>query len=185
MSKLGRRTLTRRTRAVSVGAVYAKEEGLAVSQRLFLFGDDWALRRQLSVQLGVWSPFFWQVVFVEDRLNRTLGNAGFAVNTFVGMNVDHRFAFVEAFNRANDNAICVLAIETGFGNNVGHECPFPNGYLLSFGIQTKDANDVWTRPVNVHRCLSQKLWNTSAGTTLCQVIAKLLFTGRKSVQKHV
>jgi hypothetical protein len=46
--------------------------------------------------------------------------AGFAIDTLLRVNEQHRFAFVETVTRANDNAICVLAVKTGFSNNVCH-----------------------------------------------------------------
>ena len=60
---------------------------------------------------------------MEDRLDRTFGDAGFAVDAFIGMNVDHRFAFVEAFDRANNHAVGVFTVETRFGNDMSHHIP--------------------------------------------------------------
>jgi hypothetical protein len=36
------------------------------------------------------------------------------------VDVEHLFAFVEAFHRANDNAIGVLTAEARLNNNVSH-----------------------------------------------------------------
>ena len=65
-----------------------------------------------------------QVVFVEDGFDGALGDASFTVYAFVRMDVQHRLPLVEAFDRANDNAISIFTVETGFGNDVGHVGPF-------------------------------------------------------------
>lgn len=97
-------------------------EGLAdvFAHRFFLLCDHGAVWCHFSVEFCVASPFFWQVVFVEDRLNRTFWNAGFAIDTFIRMNVKNRFTFVEAFDWADDNAVCVFAVKTWLSDNVCH-----------------------------------------------------------------
>jgi hypothetical protein len=107
---------------------------LFLHQGLFLLGNDFALRRHLGIELGKRLPFFRHVVFVEDRFNRTLRNACFAVNALVGMNVKNLLTFVEAFHRADDDAICVLATKARFANNVSHFSTF------SFFASVKDAS---------------------------------------------
>ena len=56
-------------------------------------------------------PFFGDVVFVEDRFDRAFRHARFAVDAFVRMDVQNLLPFVEAFDRANHDAIGVLAAE--------------------------------------------------------------------------
>lgn len=46
--------------------------------------------------------------------------AGIAIHTLLGVDEQHRFAFVEAVARTNDNAICLLAVKTRFSDNVSH-----------------------------------------------------------------
>jgi hypothetical protein len=57
---------------------------------------------------------------VEDCGWWAFGHAGFAVNALNGVNEQHCFTFVEAFDRANRHAIGVLAVEARFSNNVCH-----------------------------------------------------------------
>jgi hypothetical protein len=57
---------------------------------------------------------------VKDRFNRTLRNAGFAIDALIWMDVKHRFAFVETLHGTNDNTICVTAAVTWFSYNVCH-----------------------------------------------------------------
>src|SRR5690606_31894110 len=90
-----------------------------------LLGDAGALRGEFGVQGRVVGPFARQVVFVENGLDRTFRDASFAVDALFRMDVEHRFAFVEALNRAHDHTIGVLTVETRLGNNVGHSASFP------------------------------------------------------------
>ena len=90
------------------------------SKRCFLLSNDRPLRRHFGVQLCVTRPLFRHIVFMEDGLNRALGYAGFAVDTFLRMNDENGFTFVEALHRTNDDAVRVFAVETWFCNNMGH-----------------------------------------------------------------
>lgn len=107
-----------------------------LNQWLFLFSDDRALRSHFGIQCGVISPLLRQIVLREDCLDRTLGNTRFAVDALVRVNEDDGFAFVKTLHRADDNAICVLAVKTGFGNDMGHDkslsVDLPVGSLKSF-----------------------------------------------------
>jgi len=44
-----------------------------------------------------------------------------AVDAFVRMNDEHVRALIEAIDRAHLHAICVLALDTILGDDVGHE----------------------------------------------------------------
>ena len=90
-------------------------------QRLFLFGNHGQLCCHFCIEFREGSPFLRYIVFMENRFHRTLGNARFTVDAFIRMDVKHFFAFVKALHRADDNAIRVLAVKTGFGNDVGHD----------------------------------------------------------------
>lgn len=52
-----------------------------------------------------------------------LGDTGFAVDALFGVNEEHRFAFFETFDGANNNTIGVFAVEAGFRHNVSHKIP--------------------------------------------------------------
>ena len=95
-----------------------------VGHRFFLLGNDRTLRRQFGVERCVVLPFGRKIVFVEDGFDRTLRDARFAVDALIGMNIEHRLALVETLYGANHNTVGVFAVETGFGNNVGHSGPF-------------------------------------------------------------
>ena len=89
-------------------------------KRFFLFGDDRELNSHLSVQFGERGPLFRQVVFVENGFDRTLRDAGFTIDAFIRVNVEHLFTLVKAFDRAHDHAVGVLAGKAGFGNDMSH-----------------------------------------------------------------
>ena len=42
---------------------------------------------------------------MKDGLDRTLWNTGFTVNALIRVDVEHFLAFIEALDRANNNAI--------------------------------------------------------------------------------
>ena len=97
----------------------------ALANGVFLFGDAGGLGGEFGVELGEGLPLFGEIVFVEDGFDGALRNAGFAVDAFFGVDVEHLLPFVEALNRANGDAIGVLATKAGLGNDVGHwEKPF-------------------------------------------------------------
>ena len=93
-------------------------------QRRLLFCDHRTGSGKLSVQFRVASPFFREIVLVEDGFNWTLGNARFAVDAFFRVDDQNRFTFIEALDRANHDAVCVFAVEAWFGNDVCHSVPF-------------------------------------------------------------
>jgi hypothetical protein len=57
---------------------------------------------------------------VEDGFHRTFGDASLAVDAFIGVDVEHQFPFVEAFDGTDHDAIRILASGTRFANNVSH-----------------------------------------------------------------
>ena len=97
---------------------------MGFSHGCLLFRNDWALRRHFCIQSGVISPLGWQVIFMEDGRNRTFRNARLAVDAFFRMNEQNRFTFVEAFDRTDNNAVCVFAVEARLSNDMSHGTPF-------------------------------------------------------------
>src|SRR5205814_9070088 len=51
------------------------------------------------------------------------GDASFAVNALIRMDVEHLLPFIKALNRADDDAVGVLAAEAGLANDVSHDSP--------------------------------------------------------------
>lgn len=73
---------------------------------------------------------------MEDSLDRALRNACFAVDALFRMDVEDRFTFVEAFDRANNDTVGVFAVEAWFGDDVCHQYPFQSrlrGFLSHLG----------------------------------------------------
>jgi hypothetical protein len=58
------------------------------------------------------------VVFVEDRLDRADRLAGAAVDAFVGVDVEHPLALVDAVDRAFLDAALVLDVDARFGDHI-------------------------------------------------------------------
>jgi len=57
---------------------------------------------------------------MENSCDWALWHTGFAVNAFFRVNKQNCFTFVETLDRANNNAVSVLAVEAGFSNDMCH-----------------------------------------------------------------
>ena len=60
------------------------------------------------------------VVLGEDRLDRALGDAQRAVDALVGIDDQHVRALAKAVDRADIDAVGVLALDAALGDDVGH-----------------------------------------------------------------
>ncbi len=67
-------------------------------------------------------PLRWNVVFMENRLDRTFRNARFTVDALIWMNIHHLGILIEAFARANSQARFVFAAFARLGNHHRHYC---------------------------------------------------------------
>ena len=74
------------------------------------------------------------VLVQEDRVHGTFRHTGLAVDTFFGVDIDHRPTLVEAVHRADLHAIGVLAVFTGFADNVRHDRVSPYRYCWALPI---------------------------------------------------
>src|SRR3954471_8075458 len=84
--------------------------------------DEWfPLRRELTVLGDEVLLRVGHIVLGEDRLDRALGNAQRAVDAFVRIDDEHVRPFAEAIDRADVDAVGVLALDAGFGHNVSHK----------------------------------------------------------------
>lgn len=80
----------------------------------------------------VFCPFFGQIFFGEDGLDRALIDAQTAVNASVGINIKHVTGFkvvvilggMNAVHRADFDAGSVLGVHTGLSNDVRHDITF-------------------------------------------------------------
>jgi pyruvate/oxaloacetate carboxyltransferase len=68
---------------------------------------------------------------MEDRLHRALGNARFAVDALIRVDIKDLLALVKAFHRANHHAIGVFAGEARFTYYVRHLKNSPFGLRSS------------------------------------------------------
>src|SRR5690242_15784803 len=93
-------------------------ERVGIGRRLALARDIGPAARVLSVELD---PFLrHRLAIGDDRLGRAFRLADAAIDAFVGMNDEHVLALVEAIDGADFDAIHVLALDAGFGDDVGH-----------------------------------------------------------------
>ena len=117
--------------------------------------DHRALRRHFRIQRGVVGPLRRQVIFVENRSNRTFGNTRFAVDAFLRMDKQDSFTFVEAFNRANNNAVRVFAVEARLSNNMSHLTPFQASRSGDLFIKTEMIYDTLETELNENKIHDQ------------------------------
>lgn len=94
--------------------------GLGLGQGFFLFGDHFGCYGHFGVEFDVAFPVGRYVIFVEDGLDRAFGHAGFAIDAFIRMDVEHVSAFVKAFDWADHYAIGVSAAYARLSHNVSH-----------------------------------------------------------------
>src|SRR5262249_29959256 len=74
----------------------------------------------LGVQRREAGPLGRHVGLGEDGLDGALRHARLAVDAVGRVDVEHLLVLVEALDRANGNAIGVLAVVAGLANGVGH-----------------------------------------------------------------
>jgi hypothetical protein len=65
-------------------------------------------------------PFVWNIIFVINGIHRAFGNARFAIDALIGVDVQHRFAFIKTFHGTDDNAVGVTASIAWFGHHMSH-----------------------------------------------------------------
>jgi hypothetical protein len=56
-----------------------------------------------------------------DGTDRAFGNACPAIQTVVGIDIEHPLILIETLGRADDRAVEVFAVDTGFGDDVRHQ----------------------------------------------------------------
>src|SRR5262249_5852610 len=78
------------------------------------------LRRLLGVELGEAAPLSGHVGFRENGFDRALGYAGLAVDAINRVDVEHLLPLVEAFDRADDDAVRIFAVMARLSNCVSH-----------------------------------------------------------------
>src|SRR5262245_17468625 len=77
--------------------------------------------RELGVERDPVALLRRHVVLGEDRLDRALGDAQRAIDAFPGVDHQHVRALAEAVDRADVDAVGVLALDAALGDDVGHE----------------------------------------------------------------
>ena len=80
--------------------------------------------RLVRVHLRKVGPLGRNIGFGEDRLNRTLRNAGIAVDARLRIDVQHIVIKMKSFDGTDECTISVAAVHTGLGNDVSHSDGF-------------------------------------------------------------
>ena len=80
----------------------------------------------IGIQLNVIEPLHRNVVLIKDRFHRALGNARFAINALVWININHLGVLIEAFGWENFQARFVLAAFTRFSHDHRHNYDSPD-----------------------------------------------------------
>lgn len=84
-------------------------------------GDDGVLRRFLGVQGDAMMLGSGDIIVLKNRLHGAFGDTQHAVNADLGIDVKRQRRFVETVDRANFDAVGVLAVEAGFGDDMSHD----------------------------------------------------------------
>ena len=74
----------------------------------------------LRVQLNKRSPLIGHIFFGKNGPNRTSVGAGFAVDTLIGVNVEHLLSLMKTVTGTNLDAFAMLATEAWLGNHMSH-----------------------------------------------------------------
>src|SRR5450432_42507 len=92
---------------------------IGIRRRVALARDVGPRRRILTVDV---EPFLGDRLAIRhDRLGGAFGLAHAAIDALVGMDDEHILAFVEAIDRTDLDTIQVLALDAGFGDDIGHD----------------------------------------------------------------
>jgi hypothetical protein len=82
----------------------------------------------LGVKLYIMRPFGGNVGLLKNRLYRTLGHACIAINAVVGIDIELHVVLIKTVTWADDDAVRVLAVVTGFADDKSHGlCSFLKG----------------------------------------------------------
>src|SRR5690606_24153478 len=93
---------------------------LGIGQWILTLSDVGPLLAQLGVDVDILHLIRRQLVLGENGLGRAFWLAQGAVDALIGIDYKEIRAFVEAIDRANLNAVGVLALNTVIGNNKSH-----------------------------------------------------------------
>ena len=153
-----------KAREVTAELIHSKRvTSTELTEWVLLLCDHRQLGRHFSIQFCKGLPIFGKIIFVENCLNRTLWNTRLTVNAFIWMNVNHLVTFIKAFDRANNNTVCVLTGEAGFGNDMRHirftpyqKNVLPTNMLLNISVfesAKKSVSTEWANPIDIDSLL--------------------------------
>src|SRR5882672_10427569 len=97
---------------------------VGVGGRGFALDDGLPRLGELGVERDPLALLGRHVVLGKNRLHRALRNAQRAVDALGGIDHQHVGAFAKAIDRADVDAVGVLALDATLGDDVGHDCAF-------------------------------------------------------------
>src|SRR5215469_11509956 len=110
----------------------------------------------------------WNRVILEDRLHRADGEAKAAIDAFIGLDVHHPPALIDAVDRTDIHAGAVLHVDTGRDDDVGHR-PVQRGSRFSRKARTPSS---WSAEASAA---------TSAGRRSCCASLALRWAPRRTI----
>jgi hypothetical protein len=96
---------------------------VGVRQRGLALGNALPARQfgQFSIEFNHMLLVFGSIFFRINGIGRAFWNADRAIDTFIGVNNQKIRAFAEAVNGANIHTVGIFALDTGFGDDMGHD----------------------------------------------------------------
>src|SRR4051794_11870506 len=94
----------------------------------------------MRVDLNEWLPLRRRVVFGEDGGDGADRHARVAVHAFVGLDVEHPRALVDAVDRTFVDAGAVLHVDAGLCDHVGHATSIPSRPAIVGNLSIRDEN---------------------------------------------
>src|SRR5436190_4066886 len=100
--------------------VFALRPFIGIARRGLALDDRFPDLRELAIERDEFLLRIGYVVLGEDRFHRTLGYAQRAVDAFVRVDYQHVRPLAKAVDRADVDAVGVLALDAALGDDVSH-----------------------------------------------------------------
>jgi hypothetical protein len=68
-------------------------------------------------------PLWRDIILIVNSLNGTHRLTRTAVNTFIGLDIEHAIAFIDAVHRTLSDARLIFYIDTWFSDHISHDLP--------------------------------------------------------------
>jgi hypothetical protein len=82
------------------------------------------LNKKLSINFTVLLPLRWHIIFIINSFNWANWLTRTAINTLIGLDIEHAITLIDTVNWALFDARFVFNINTRLSNYVGHASPY-------------------------------------------------------------